>query len=511
MKTSSRILKNSTYLYIKMIITIITSLYTSRVFLNTLGASDYGLFSLLGGVIYLFGFLQDTLTRSSLRYMCYYKANGEIVNQQKVYTISVILHLSLSFLILSLLLLITPYLFSGFLNIESDRIEAARWVYYSMVLAFVFTVMSIPYDSVLNANENMLYYSKVGVLENILKLLLAISLPFVATDKLIYFAFASMLITIISLVLKRVYCFTKYEECRFRLSLFDKRIAKNMTSYAGWNFLTSVSSLASFNAIPIFLNIYFGTVINAAQGIASQVNGFLTQFSTNLLKALSPTITKSGSDNVVKMIKFGTTGSKLSFIILAFFAVPIIVECPYILKIWLKNVPEWTSIFCVLLLIRSVINQLLTVFADCIYANADIKNYCIIKSFFNFLPIPLMFLAFKMGVAPYMVYVIMFLCWEFFGGIIIFFFMKKLYKFDIIPYLLTILLPCSIVFLFELFVGYSISCYFSPSFLRLLFNSIIITVLLILSSWMIILNSEEKMIVRELLRKIECKVYESRR
>lgn len=497
MSTSGRIVKNTSFLYVKMIITTIISLYTARVFLNTLGASDYGLYTLVSGVIFMFGFLQDTLTRASLRYLCLYKAKEDIQNQKRVFSISVILHFAIALFILANLLFIEPFLFSGFLNIESDRVSAAKIVYNFMIVSFVFTVISIPYDSVLNANENMLYYSVVGIIESFLKLALAISLPYVCSDKLIFYSLILALITISSMIAKRIYCHMKYKECKFKLSLFDRTISKGMVSYAGWNFLTSISSLISFNAIPVVLNMFFGTILNAAQGIAAQVNGVLTQFSTNMVKALNPTITKSGGgDDVGRMMMFAVTGSKLSFLILTFIAVPIIFECPYILKVWLVNVPEWATVFCVMLIIRSLLGQLEAVYADCIYANADIKSYCIVKSILNLLPLPLIYFSFKMGGAPYMVYVNMLICWEILGGIVIIYYNRKMYNLDINNYLKELLFPCLSLLGIECATGTVICMMMESSFSRLVLTTIAVSVIFLLLSWFMILRKHERDLVK---------------
>lgn len=483
-----------------MLITMLISLYTARVFLNTLGASDYGLYTLISGVIFMFGFLQDTLTRATLRYLCVYKVEGDLVKQRKVFSISMLLHFAISLFIMTNLLIINNFLFSGFLNIPPDRLLTARYVYYFMIASFAFTVMSIPYDSVLNANENMFFYSFVGIAESLLKLFLAIVLPFVDSDKLIFYSLFLSLITIVSLIVKRVYCHWKYEECRFRIAYYDKYMAQNMISYAGWNFLTSISSLISFNAMPILLNKFYGTVLNAAQGIATQVNGVLTQFSSNMLKALNPTITKNGAgENVENMMKFGLTGSKLSFVILCFFAVPIIVECPYVLQLWLVNVPDWASVFCVMLLIRSLANQLTIVFSDCIYASQDIKYYCIFKSILNIMPIVFVYIVFKMGGAPYLLYVILFGCWEVLGGIVILYFNRKKYQLKIWLYLKTLLFPCIILLLIEYGCGLLITTLMEVSLFRLIiviFNS---TVLCLSLSWILVFGEIERKLILDIL------------
>lgn len=491
-----------------MAVTLVIQLYTARVFLNTLGASDYGVYTLVSGVIFMFGFLQDTLTRSSLRYLCFYKEKDDILNQKRVYSISIILHVIISLFIILNLYFISDFLFSGFLKIEEERIDAARLVYYFMIASFTFTVISVPFDSILNANENMFYYSIIGILESVLKLVLAIYLPYANNDKLVVYAFVLSIITITSLIIKRVYCHIKYEECEFRITYYNKTLAKKMISYAGWNFFTSITSLLSFNSIPLLLNYFFGTIINAAQGIAGQVNGVISQFSSNMMKALSPTITKSGSNNNIdKMIIFSMTGTKLSFLLVCLLVVPIIVECSYILKLWLINVPAWTETFCTLVLLNTLAYQLISVFADCIYANDKIKNYCIIKGILNILPVFLGYFAFAKGGSPYMVYVILILIWDIIGGVVIIGYNKKIYGLQVSKYIKDLLVPSISIFLVSFILGRSVSCLIAPSLIRLLLSVMITTFSIIILSCFLLFNNEEKKLIWNIFATTKDKIY----
>lgn len=507
-QNSTRVVRNTTYLYVKMVVSMLISLYTARVFLNVLGASDYGLYTLIAGVIFMLGFFQDMLTRATLRYLCFYKANEDLLNQRKVYSISMMFHIGIAIIIALNLILLMDFLFSGFLNIDVDRVQTARKVYYFMIASFVFTVMTVPYDSVLNANEDMLYYSIVGIIESVLKLALALYLPYANIDKLFFFSLVTAIITVLSLIVKRIYCHLKYSECKVKWAYFDKIIARNMVTYAGWNFLTSISSLVAFNAMPVVLNIFFGTIANAAQGIASQINGVMTSFSTNIQKALSPVITKTGSGrtDIDTMKQFALSGSKISFLILAFLSVPVIIECPFILKVWLVNVPQWAAIFSVLLLIRTITNQLVSVYADCVYASENIKNYCIIKSVLNILPVILVYMLFKYGAAPYMLYVALFLCWELMGGIVVIYYNRRLYGQDIKAYFHHLLLPCMTVLTMCIALGYAVDTVLSESLYRLLLNIIISSLTIAVLSWKMVLDDKEKSMIIGVYTKMSSRV-----
>lgn len=506
MSTSTRILRNTSFLYIKIIVSSLVSLYTARVFLNVLGASDYGLYNLMASVIFTFSFFQALLTRSTLRYLCYYKGLNDMESQKRVFSISFLLHIGIAIVIVVALPLLAIFFFSGFLNIEPDRVFAAKWVYYLMIVSFVFTVLSVPYDSVLNANENMFYDAIIGISESILRLMLALILPLVFWDKLIFFSIVICSITVISLTIKRVYCHLKYKECKVQLKLYDKKLAKEMISYAGWNFTTAITSIVSFSAMPVLLNIFWGTLLNAAQGVANQVNSALTMFSSNLLKAINPVIMKSGGNDVKRMHELSLTGSKLSFSILSLFAVAIIVECPYILKIWLNNVPDWTVIFCELLLIRSLFNQMITVYIDCIYASKDIKNYCIIKSVLNILPLFIVYFLFSCGSAPYSLYIVMFICWELFGGVVALYYNNKMYQLNVSGYIRYLALPCIADLIISLLGGYAVTLFLEPSLERLILNVVFTFLLQLCLVWYIILDQKERLLVKSLINSAKEKV-----
>lgn len=496
MSTSSHVIKNTAYLYIKMIITMVVSLYTARVFLNVLGASDYGLYQLVAGTIALFGFLQDTLVLATLRYLCFYKGKNDFEKENAVFNISIVLHFVLSLIISITLLSVTSFLFGGFLNIPSDRVDVAKFIYYLMIITSFLSIMSIPYDSVLNANENMLYFSVIGIVEAILKLVLALFLSHSPIDKLIFFGIGTALITLISLMIRRVYCHAKYRECRYNFKMVDRGILKDMVSYAGWNMLTGVTAVFVTNATSVVLNKFFGTLVNAAQGVANQVNATLLQFSGNIQKSINPIINKSfGENDEKKMLKLSYSGSKLSFVIFFFICVPIIVEAPYIMHIWLKNVPEWTVIFCQILLIRSLFRQLTTYFSNCIYATGNIKNYCIIKSIFNAASVGAMILAFYYGLPPYFAYISLFVFFELIGGIIILMYCSRLFDFSTRNYIFKLLLPSVALLVIELIIGFGISSLLSESLYRLLFNTMLIIGSTILFSWKLFFNQEERNLI----------------
>lgn len=213
----------------------------------------------------------------------------------------------------------------------------------------MFTVMSVPYDAVLNAHENMKYYAIVGIIESLLKLSVALIVVYTFSDKLIVYGVLMACIPLITLTIMRIYCHKHYTECTIAPKKYwDKTMMKEMTSFAGWNFSGTIASLIGNYGNGILINHFFGVALNAAMGIGNQLNGQLSIFSNNMLKALTPIIVKKeGARDRQSMLQYSFIGCKLSFALLAFFAIPCVIETPFILKIWLKNVPEWTILFFV--------------------------------------------------------------------------------------------------------------------------------------------------------------------
>ncbi len=266
-------------------ITVFISLYTTRLILESLGASDFGVFNIIGGAIVMLGFLNSTLANATQRFMSYAEGEGNLLKKKKVFNVSIVLHAGVA-LATGIILLIAMYpFFHGVLNIPSERVFAAKIIYLCTLLSTLLTIVNVPYDAIMNAHENMLYYSLVGIFESLLKLLVAFACVYTSSDKLILYGILMALIPFITLSIMKIYCHRKYEECVFGLHRYwDVSLVKQITSFFSWNFLTAISSLASFYGTGLVLNHFFGTVLNAAQGIANQVNGQLSNFSLNLMK-----------------------------------------------------------------------------------------------------------------------------------------------------------------------------------------------------------------------------------
>lgn len=501
MSTANRVIKNTGYLYAKMGITMFVSLYTTRLILNSLGASDFGIFNIVGGAIAMLGFLNAAMASATQRFMSYAEGEGIKSKQKSIFNVSFVLHILISLLVGIALLVAGYFFFNGILNIPPDRIFAAQVVYGSLIISTMFTVMTVPYDAVMNAHENMLYYAIVGIIEAFLKLAVAFACVYTTSDKLIVYGILMACIPLITLTIMRVYCHKHYEECTIApKKYFDKGLMKEMTSFAGWNFLGSASSMIGNYGQGIILNSFFGTILNAAQGIAAQINGQIQVLASNMLKALNPVLGKSaGANNKELLLKSTLLGAKYSTVLYTMIALPIIIETPNILQIWLHQVPEWTIIFVRIQLIRSFIEFQFCTLPSTISASGKIRKYSIWSSICNFLQLPSIYLCFYIGLPPYSMYLVAIICGNLFVYAGAFYFIRQLYQLSLYTFIKEVQTPLYLTTAIAIVpiycIKYIMTIYSIITLFIYLFISIIIFILLFYS---IGCNREEKQLILKL-------------
>jgi O-antigen/teichoic acid export membrane protein len=407
MQPANRVVINTGFLYGKMLITIFISLYSTRLVLNALGVTDYGVFNLVGGVIAMLSFLNGAMSTATLRYMSFSIGEGDADKLKSIFSSSVLLHLFIGIVLVLLLEFGGIFLFDGVLNIPADRIGTAKIVFHFMVVSTFFTISAVPYDAAINSHENFLFDALSGILESVLKLAIAISLIFTAADKLVLYGLLMALLTILIRVIKSIYCVKKYEECPNPLkSGINIELTKEMFSFAGWNLFGSFCTIARNQGLAIILNMVFGILVNAAYAIANQVNSNLMLFSVNMLKSINPQIIKSeGGGDRQRMLRLTSLSCKASFFLLAFFAIPVILEMPFILKIWLKTVPENTIIFCQLMILLTLILLITAGLNAAIQSVGKIKVSQTVTGSLLILNLPLSWFIIKLGYPAYSVLV----------------------------------------------------------------------------------------------------------
>lgn len=502
MSTTTRVIKNTGFLYVKMGITVFISLYTTRLILASLGASDFGVFNIVGGAITMLGFLNSTMANATQRFMSYAEGEGNLTKKKQVFNVSTVLHIVVAILTGLILLAAMFPLFNGIFNIQPERIFAAKIIYLSLIVSTMFTIVNVPYDSVMNAHENMLYYSIIGILEVFLRLAVAYACVYAVYDKLIVYGVLTAIIPFVTLSIMKVYCHRKYDECVIGFKQYwNKQLVKDIASFSGWNFLTAISSLASYYGAGLVLNHFFGTILNAAQGIANQVNGQMSAFSLNLMKAVNPIIVKrAGAKDVEAMNKATLASGKYSTLLIVFFAVPFILEMHYVLAIWLKEVPEWTSMFCCLQLVITIICQMTSSAATAIYAEGNIKWYAIYKSVMNFAPVLLTYIAFTFHGAPYWLYITMIAIWAIGGDCVILHYARKQCRLQTSHFLKEVFVPVLLVSTLMFLCGYMPHKFLNESLLRLIFTVLSTSFVFGVSIWLLVFKAQERNIIVSIIK-----------
>lgn len=481
------------------------SLYTTRLILNSLGSSDFGIFNIVGGAIAMLGFLNAAMASATQRFMSFSEGEGNKEKQKSIFNVSFILHLGISIAVGISLLIAGYFFFNGILNIPQNRIFAAKVVYGSLIVSTMFTVMTVPYDAAMNAHENMKYYAVIGIFESLLKLAVAFACVYTTFDKLIVYGSLMACIPLITLSIMRIYCHRHYEECIIAPSKYwQKGLMKEITSFAGWNLFQTAAAMITNNGVGIVMNMFFGTIINAAQGIANQINGQLMTLTNNMTKAVNPVITKTeGQKNHNKVLSLASTSSKAAFFITALFSLPAIITMPQLLKVWLKNVPDYAVFFAQSQLIISLCEQLTSGFNVAINASGKIKGISIFKSIAKFTFLPIAYFLFKLQVSITIVYCILVVIQGLINGLFVpVYFLNKTFHYSFSKYLRMTFLPSVTTAFIVLLIGILLSKICNGWYLLLSVFSCCILCNIVLF-YIISLNKEEKIVVANLTLRIK--------
>lgn len=503
LRTSTRVIKNTGYLYLRIMVSMILSLWTTRIILNTLGISDFGLYNIIGGAIGMLGFLDASMARATQRYLNYSQGEGEIEKCKEIFNISIILHFIIAILLIFLLSAAGWLFFNGILNIPMGREKAAVIIYCCFIVSTVFTVMTVPYDATLNAHENMAYYAMIGIISSILKLVAAYAILWFCGDKLVLYGIMMVAISVLTMIVMRIYCKKKYVECIFRPAIYwNKDKAKEMTIFAGWNFLGSFSCIVGNYGNGLVMNHFYGVALNAATGVANQVLGQMQVFSSHLQKAIYPAITKSeGAGNRMLMLELSVTGCKFSFATLAIFAIPFIIEMGYIQQLWLVDVPQWAVLFSQLIIIRSLIEHMTQPLVQTIMAVGHIVGLNRVVFIFNLLPVMITFTFFSFGYPPFTMYIVNIIVFGVFISLVNIFFCHKICGLNYKRFCTEVVIPLTLSFCIA-FMLVSIPMFMGCTGIGCCILSFIIgfTAYPFLF-WKTCINSQEKEIVRSIVKK----------
>lgn len=499
---NKRIAKNTLMLYIRMLFTMAVSLFTSRVVLNTLGVEDYGIQNVVGGVVAMFSVLSGSMSSSISRFITFELGRGEIDRLKTVFSTGVNIQIGMSLLVIVVAEAVGVWFLNCEMNIPVERMVAANWVFQCSILTFVLNLLSVPYNATIIAHEKMSAFAYISVIEVTLKLIIVYMLTISPFDRLITYSVLLLCVGAIIRFIYGYYCRRHFEECTYHF-VYDKAILKSMTSFAGWNFLGNGSYMLNTQGVNILMNMYFGVAVNAARGVATQVDAALKQFVNNFTTAVNPQITKSYvQGDLVNMHKLVCRSAKFSAFLMIFFAVPIILETDTILSLWLKNPPAYASIFLKWIIISSFMDTVLAnSLVTSMFATGNIKRYQIIVTTVGCLVFPLSWLAFQLGFEPQVGYILYFIIYS----ILLFVrlcLLRDMVKLPIMMYVKEVLFKIvpvmAICFAVPSLLVYSLS----EGLIRLVLDVVLSMIVNSLTIYHLGLNGGEKKYLLELINKI---------
>lgn len=397
---NKRIAKNTLLLYVRMLFMMAVSLYTSRVILHTLGVEDFGIYNVVGGVVAMFSVISGSLSSAISRFITYELGKGDKEKLVRIFSSSVTIQIGLGLIILVLAEAIGIWFLNTKMTIPANRMYAANWVFQLSILTFIINLISVPYNAAIIAHERMSAFAYISILEVVAKLVIVYVLLVSPIDKLIFYAILMAAVALIIRFVYGYYCKRHFEECTYHF-IFDKKLLKKMFGFAGWNFIGAASAVLRDQGGNIVINLFCGPAVNAARGIAYQVNNAISGFVSNFMMALNPQITKSyASGDRDYMMTLIHQGARLSFYILLLLSLPVIINAHYILSLWLKIVPEHTTLFVQFVLVFAMSESISNPLITAMLATGNIRNYQIVVGGLQMMNLPISYILLRYGCIP---------------------------------------------------------------------------------------------------------------
>lgn len=503
-EVNKRIAKNTFLLYVRMLFTMAVSLYTSRVVLNVLGVEDYGLYNVVGGFVAMFSFFNGAMAAATQRYLNFELGRGDASRLRQVFCTSVNIHAIISFLVLLLSETVGLWFVYTYLNIPADRFSAALWVYQASVLSSVVMVMSIPYNAAIIAHERMGAFAYISVLEVVLKLLIVYLLVIYDIDKLKLYTVLMLLVQILICLIYGRYGYKHFTETRYR-SVWDSRLFKEMTGFAGWSLFGNIAAVAFTQGLNVLLNMFFGPAVNAARGIAVQVQNAIKGFCVNFQTALNPQITKSyAAGDMDYMYGLVFTSSKFSYYLLLLLSMPVILETHVVLLWWLGIVPEHTVAFVRLILVISMVDSLANPLIQAASATGRIRKYQSVVGTMLIMILPISYVALKLNSSPEGVFVVQLIvfCVALFARL---WMLRSLIGLSLRAYCRKAVLPMASVTVASAVVPLTVYLLMQPSLLRFLLVCAVSLVSVVVTVYCLGLASNERVFIRERLKVLKNK------
>ena len=496
---NKRIAKNTLVLYCRTLVVLVVSLYTSRIVLNALGVEDYGTYNVVGGVVTMFSVISGALSSAISRFITFELGKGNKDKLSLIFSSSVNIQVGISLIVLLIGEIVGVWFLNYQMNIPLERLEPANWVLQCSLFTFCINLISIPYNACIIAHERMKAFAYITILEAFFKLTVSFFIMVSPWDRLISYAVLLLCVALAIRLIYGIYCHRNFEESHYQF-VFDRSILKEMIGFAGWNFFTNSAYIFNTQGVNLLINIFFGVGLNAARGIATQVDHAVMQLVQSFTTALNPQITKSyAAGDKEGMVSLVCRGARFSYFLLFLLALPLMMETEFILTVWLKIVPEHAVNFVRLAIIASLVNIVGKTGYTAAMATGDIRRYVLWITSIVCLIFPVSWLAFLVG-APSETAYVAYIVFYFIVLFVRLWLLRDMLDFPVGTFIRHVIFTIFLVTAFSVCIPLSIVIYIEPSLGRVVLSISICLITAITSIFFIGLTSHERDIATKLIK-----------
>ena len=499
---NKRIAKNTILLSLRMVVTLLIMLYTTRVVLAGLGVTDYGIYNIVCGFVSMFAFLSVAMSNGIQRYYNFELSRHGILGARKVYNAALVIQFILTIILILLSVTVGTWYIQNKMVIAAESMETALYIFYMSVISFAFVILQVPFIAAIMAHERMDYYALVTILDAFLKLGIAVSLASITQNRLLVYGFLMMLIPVIDFLLYAIYAKKKFSSEIVYSRHIDTQLLKSMITFSGWNIVGIFSDILRDQGVNVVLNLFFGVVVNAARGVTVQIIAGLQGLVNNIGVAIRPQIVQSyAQNNITRTLSLMYSLSRQSFLFLYVSSLPVIVETDWILSIWLgDNVPEYTAIFFRLVIIVTYINVLNSAVSAVVHATGNMKLYQLTGALATIAVVPVSYVWLLQGGSPISPYCIC-IFFAIIMQIVALWVLGKIIAFSVKDYLMEVVKPIALIVCSTFTLPFIPHFLLPEGILRFMIVSIIVIVCAGGASYFYGFNETEKDIIKSFILK----------
>jgi len=503
---NKRIARNSVFMSIRMVFVLGITLYTTRAILSVLGVEDYGVYNVVCGFVSMFAFLNTSMSNGIQRYFNYELGKNGAKAAIKVYNTSLVIQATLALIIIIIVEGIGVWYLHNKMVIPVDRMIAAEWIFQFAIASFLFVIMQAPYTAAVMAHERMDFFAFVSILDAVLSLLVVFALPYLPFDALMIYGFLLLLVKATDFSIYFIYCKKNFEEIKFK-KVLNKELFRHMLGFSGWNLFGSFSGVVREHGVSLIMNLFFGPVVNAARGVAAQINAGLQSFVHNITTPVRPQVVQSyAQGNIKRTMNLTYSISKLSCYLLTMLALPVCLEIDLVLKIWLgNNIPNHAASFAIIVIACSYQGNLNAAVSSVVHATGRMRKYQLYCSLVKIVSVPVAYMLLKLGMSPEKALLSVFF-FDIMGHITALFILRQLIEFSVVDYHKRVVWPIILVLLLSLTITYSVHSIIENDYIR--FGAVLITSFLAVgfSFYYVGLDSSERAFVIQLVTAIKKKI-----